>query len=112
MSLKKQQVKKHPVYDVFFYSGLILSIIGLILILIWIVPHFDFKNLMGIVEYATTENFVPIMSCLLLAGVNFGFAEFLKEQPDENAYSIFKNYVIGIFFIALFVTFTLAAYRW
>jgi hypothetical protein len=112
MSLKKQQVKKHPIYDVFFYSGIILSAIGLILILIWIVPHIDFKNIMGITEYANADNFTPIMSCIILAGINLGLAEHLKEQPDESAYSIFKNYVIGVFLIGMFVTFVLAAYRW
>jgi len=112
MSLKKQQVKKHPVYDVFFYSGLFFAVITLVLLLIWIIPHFDIHNMMGIIDYANTDNFIPILACIIFAGLNLGLAEHLKEQPDESAYSIFKNYVIAVFVVGMFLTFAFAAYRW
>ena len=111
-AIKKQQIKKHPVIDIFFYAGLGFALLALIAILVWAIPHFDFKDPLIITDYATTDNMVPIISFLMLSGIHFGLSSYLKEVPDESSYGIFKNYVLSIFFLGVFITIAMAAYQW
>jgi hypothetical protein len=115
-AIKKQQVKKHPIYDVFFYTGFGFALISLILLLVWVIPNIDFKDLPAlldnILEGATAELIIPLITMLMLSGVHFGISSHLKEQPDDAAYGLFKSYVISVFFMGLFTTIAFAAYQW